>query len=247
MQFRSQNKGNFLNGNKAENDFSSHSPSVLVILASIATTITVLSQISNVNLTFFYGIGWVIVAAFCLNNSGSKIIFRGFSLIFAIGLLAFAFYCCVCYLVTGEPGYIRGHFIAVLKTALLYIVGMVFAAYGLGNNELRSILFVYVTVTVIYSTWVLINYIPSFTTWLNSEVYFFPQKNSFGQVAGVGAICAAAIKARTKGGDLLRWAVYAYLVFVIAAVQCRTALLGCIVGTMVVLCVSGKRKFASLR
>lgn len=211
-------------------------------LSMIATAITVLSQISSDNLTVIYGILWLAVTVVALECTHGCIPLNRFQLFFLCDYTAIAIYCFICCFVTGETGYITGHFMAINKVALMYNVGVLLSAQRVTREQMQLILRTYICFAVVYGVWVMIRYLPSYTQWLSNEEYLFASKNSFGQIAGVAAICALIENPKRRIGNLAKWSTYGYLLIMIAMCQCRTALLGLIISTILYLLIRRKPK-----
>lgn len=201
--------------------------SVPVCFALLATCVTVLSQISPVDLTMLYGGLWVLLIVFVFRQGGKRTLLKGYALFFFVLFLGYGSFCFFASVISGEFGYLSGFFLLFSKTILVYFVGLALAVSGLRGRDFYMIIWMYIVAALLYAFWVQLNYIPSFSSWLTTEEYLFVSKNSFGQIAGMAIICAFSLPVRRKSFFVLRLFIVVYLFFMIAAAQCRTALLGC--------------------
>lgn len=200
-----------------------------VPIAVLATCVTILSQFIGEDLLIVYGILWLSVAALGLSESGSNTHFGSSSAFFFLGYLLLGILAMGLFLLSGESGYIDNLFLCLTKAMLMYFVGIALSSLLLTGNEFRRLAYVYVFCAAIYALWVQINYMPSIHSWLASEVYLFGKKNSFGQIAGVAVVLCAVVPKKSRIEKILAYSCALYLFSMIGGVQCRTAIIACIV------------------
>lgn len=211
-------------------------------LASAATVITVFSQFSEHDLLMVYGPLWLAVAFFSLNKGGSVARIGQFGTLFFLGYIAFGLICMLFFFQTGVLGYMSNLFLCFTKIVLMYFVGMALSSLLLSVKQLRCLAYIYILSSVIYAVWVQVNYMPSFQSWLSSELYLFGQKNSFGQIAGVAVVLAVLLPKHSVKERIFAFASALYLFSMIAGVQCRSAMIACIASLTVWLLLKKKYK-----
>lgn len=215
-------------------------------LFSIA--VTILSQFADGVSSVVYLPLWAVTLLAAAQSTG-KSIRLGKQQVFLILIFCLMGGCaCLAVLFTGEQGYLTGFFMLVVKSILIYFVGWFLSShFGTAKNE-RVILLVYIFASVAYAGWVVVTYVPSLTAWAQSDQYLFAQKNSFGQIAGVAALCSTyiALRGKVPQTSLLYTAIALCLVVAISLAQCRTAILAFCIGTFVLLCLEQRKRLLLL-
>lgn len=220
------------------------SKSLPCVFAYFAIAVTILSQFADGISAAVYLPLWAVALLVSVWSKGGTIRF-GHRQTFIILLFCIMGACaCLSLLYTGEQGYLTGFFMLVVKSLLLYFVGWFLSPhFGAGKNE-KTILLVYIVASIVYAGWFVVTYVPSLTAWAQSQQYLFSQKNSFGQIAGVAALCSAyiALGCENKGRALLFVAAAFCLVVAVSLAQCRTAILAFCVGAIVLLCLLRRKR-----
>lgn len=102
----------------------------------------------------------------------------------------------------------------------------------------------YVISAVLFAIYVNINYFVSYSAWITQLEYVYSQKNSASQIWGTGLILSFYVFSNSKNKRKRIWLISAcYLLLIICLCRCRTALLSLILGGIISIFYSTKRKF----
>lgn len=203
---------------------------------------TVLSQIQPA-LQLAYGLIWISLVIYCAVSKLSTIKFVG---VFSrtIGLfIFFTIFCLLSFLFTGSFGYVSGYLTLISKAMLMYIVGNFLYYLNTDTRIWNLIAMTYVVSAGIYGLWAITTYVPSLNSWLNSQIYLFSSKNSYGQIAGVASLILAAVAIREERPRryLSFIASLAFIISLILA-QCRTSLIALTLALLVLLIYLRQKK-----
>lgn len=209
---------------------------------ALGTLLTVFAQIVR-ELSLIYTLFWFSLVLYLAIVNRDRAKFKGLSLSTVLLAILLGAYCSLCYLLSGEFGYLTGFCQLYLKCLLMYLIGYL-TSYTHGEKEQgwMTILSAYALASCVYVAWALINYFPGLDAWLSNEEYLFEGKNSLGQIAGVAAVFLIAVG--VEQGSLAKRAtcliVSVCLMFGILLVQCRTAVLAYCVAVICLLIIKKK-------
>ena len=192
-----------------------------------------------------YPLIWLAFILYYCTKCRDSIYFGRISLTILGLFVIFGIYCAVCFVISGELGYIAGIFQVLAKSLLMYMVGLVaFRAVGTDYCCWRLVIIFYGIGTAIYSLWAIVNYFPGFNAWLSSLEYIFSSKNSLGQICGAGSLCFVILATpMDKIGARCACYVSAIAFWVVAMLfQCRTAAMAVVIGIVFLLILRKEKK-----
>ena len=187
-------------------------------------------------LSVLYLMCWAFLLAFLLRKVFREYRFEGFPLFAILLFICFSLYCCVMCMATGKIGYISGFYLLFCKSLLLYFAGVFLgcsfrriAADSLAKS-IAVLLNVYIVASLILSLIVFVRFFPGWSAWLSAMEYLFESKNSFGQIAGVASVISLSLvfSTKKKSARILYTAMSLMLFAIVLFMQCRTAVLACV-------------------
>ena len=196
------------------------------VILQLCVVFSVFSQIDSVERFARPGmyIMWIITLVLgCYKNRG-KLRMDGFSKRFLLAYITFYLLC----MVTGifDEKHFSANYIRVLLIPLFVtFAGSMFA--DLDEKLFDRMGKLYLISSVIFALWVQRTYIPSYSSWLNTRMYLFQEKNSAGQI-WVAAILISVLLLKYKNISerIIVYIACGYLLIMTGICQCRTALLG---------------------
>lgn len=215
------------------------------VLVSIGAFLIVLSQFINVANPIYTAI-WIFLAL-DLVGSGGKL--EGFGRLLVHVTSALVIFCCVGYLLTGTEKYLTGFLVLYLKAVLSYVIGVGLYKAFCQEARWKRFFVVYAVAVAIYMLYVFANYFPGWSDWLSAQTYLFGSKNSFGQL--VGAACLICFCYAVSSDISRKWlfAIVPFLalgLFSLLIFQCRTSMIGVVVGIALILACKGQYKWIGL-
>ena len=216
------------------------------LITAAAVVVTVISQFFEFDLILIYGVLWTMIAALCLKRSGAEVVLSTRVQTFLISYALFGILCMLFFLYSGQQGYVGNLFLCLSKVMLVYVVGVSLASAKINGRRMLMLAYIYIASAVIYAIWIQFNYMPGLQSWLSSEVYIFGQKNSFGQIASVAIVLSVIISKKSKTSRILCALAAIYLYGMVAAVQCRSAMICCTVAIGLWAVVTKKYKFLGM-
>ncbi len=194
-------------------------------LFSVALIFTIFSQMLEYQQYFrpLMYVSWVILFAVAIFSKGTVTITR-YMLLFIFSEIFILIHNYITSMSSSAVS-LSNYFEVLLIPLFVYIV-----SYQAGNmvaKQLNTVLKVYCVCTVFLAIYLHVTYVPSMSSWIESEVYLYASKNSAAQIFMSAAIILLFyFKEENKIKSLLRLLCVGYLITVSLLLQCRTALLG---------------------
>lgn len=203
--------------------------------------ITVLSQIEMLKLArpLMHG-SWIALIGLQLIIKRGILLRIRFTFIFLAAYFAYILFCLICYF--SNSIFLENHYLKTLLVPMLVTFASNLMAEDIKRQEVHTLCKVYVIGAIVYAIYVHLKYFASYKNWLSANEYIFASKNSAAQIWSTGIlICILVIAPRSKN-KILWYMISAYLLFVSAISQCRTALLALFIVLIVNILIHTKKK-----
>lgn len=212
---------------------------LIMELAVIFSVFSQIESIERITRPGMYAIWAVAIVYGGIKYHGNLPITR-FSQGFIVAYMLFLVLCAFTGLLNSR--HLSANYIRVLIVPLLVTIAG--DMYADEQKELFNRLGkVYLICAVVFALWVQKTYFPSYTSWLNTKIYLFQEKNSAGQI-WVAAIFISImlIEYKNRFQQVLAYIACFYLLIMTGMSQCRTALLGVAVAVIAFAVYRAKHK-----
>ena len=196
---------------------------IVCILTIITTVLTQVPTISSLFRPVMY-VMWILALGIGLINNSGRIPSNTFLLMFGLTIVLLMLE----YLLlmgTHKDSFI----IKVVPLPLMcYLVGILYTKL-IHEKAISNCLKAFFAISFIMFSYIFVEYIGSFSTWLNANYYVYEQKNSAAQIIGCVIIMSAfLLKTNSKWLSIGKTIALGFLFLIIIAMQCRTALIALI-------------------
>lgn len=214
--------------NKIENE---NNTSKLGSILSVLIVVTVFSQFEGAAFegaarVLMYGSWMAMFAIFCIKfkeiSRTRYLILTGF----AVMLLLIESFIANVVIDNYNPPLL----VPFIITFLFYIMGLLLGANGFTDGDLKKTLIIYLAMCMLYGLFVWFTYFGNIRVWFETQINVYGQKNSMGQILGVGIIGALVFIDDTRVYlRIIKWALMLFMLFMILIIHCRTAMIALVV------------------